>query len=629
MADDASVSWNKPSSIPVLQNDSASRGSLTLSAVGAPAHGSAKLLGNAIEYTPNAGYFGPDTLSYTAEGEGGVQASASVNIKVSADIKISGVVSDGPIANAQLSVTLGAQTVNTVAAADGSYSLTLKLDKPEDMISIVATGVGAQSKVKLQSLIGDAATLAKLANNQGEVSAAATSSLNVSHLSTASAMLAIQGNGKQMPKSQLELNSAVSSLHIEDQIEIATAIKLIVDKGVALPAGIADTLVFASNPVYSSQLYSFVEDQKITNNALFNETYGEVLRAISTDVRPVFAPTKTLSLVYLNGKTSETDGMAVDYQPDGNASVHTVYGSRPATWSLDAGRLNIKLSTPYLIDDFDSSTHDRTVFEVDAFSFVLVAGRADSGTVNIYRSGKITLLEGPNVGKVTVFDSGANGTFNKVMDRAKSTPLSAADFSVGSKWAGIESNLNLFDSGLIKETDIFEVTGSNSGRMLRGGLSVTWSFSIDTLTLAGGTKVVRFSRLIRDEKSGTEIWLMNDGEKINLKTVAKVEPNRRFVRDGSFYRQWQVNTNSALISSVFSDGKGIDNSQGPTIWVLDDQGVLTQTEQFNTDYPVKRVWYLLSVKENFYTVMEHRYILASGYSQWFVKVIKDVGPASK
>ncbi|MCX7218409.1 MAG: Ig-like domain-containing protein, partial [Burkholderiales bacterium] len=90
VADDASVSWNKPSNIVVLQNDSASRGSLTLSAVGAPAHGIAKLLGNAIEYTPNAGYFGPDTLSYTAQGEGGVQASSSVNIKVSADLKISG-----------------------------------------------------------------------------------------------------------------------------------------------------------------------------------------------------------------------------------------------------------------------------------------------------------------------------------------------------------------------------------------------------------------------------------------------------------------------------------------------------------------------------------------------------------
>ena len=47
-----------------------------------PAHGVASLVGDEVRYTPNAGYYGDDQLTFTARGPGGTSAPAVVAIKV-------------------------------------------------------------------------------------------------------------------------------------------------------------------------------------------------------------------------------------------------------------------------------------------------------------------------------------------------------------------------------------------------------------------------------------------------------------------------------------------------------------------------------------------------------------------
>ncbi len=69
--------------INVLANDSDPDGdTLTITAVSAPAHGTATITSGAISYTPAAGYSGADSFSYTiSDGRGGT-ASASVAVTV-------------------------------------------------------------------------------------------------------------------------------------------------------------------------------------------------------------------------------------------------------------------------------------------------------------------------------------------------------------------------------------------------------------------------------------------------------------------------------------------------------------------------------------------------------------------
>ncbi|WEK58923.1 MAG: Ig-like domain-containing protein [Candidatus Brevundimonas phytovorans] len=50
----------------------------------APAHGTATISGDIVTYRPNAGYFGPDSFTYTATGPGGTSAAATVSLTVAA-----------------------------------------------------------------------------------------------------------------------------------------------------------------------------------------------------------------------------------------------------------------------------------------------------------------------------------------------------------------------------------------------------------------------------------------------------------------------------------------------------------------------------------------------------------------
>ncbi|MGB6054080.1 MAG: putative Ig domain-containing protein, partial [Burkholderiaceae bacterium] len=78
--DSASTPANQAVTINVTANDS---GPITSTAiVTPPAHGSAKVEGLNVVYTPAANYFGSDSLTYAATGPGGTSAPATVTITV-------------------------------------------------------------------------------------------------------------------------------------------------------------------------------------------------------------------------------------------------------------------------------------------------------------------------------------------------------------------------------------------------------------------------------------------------------------------------------------------------------------------------------------------------------------------
>ena len=70
--------------VPVLANDAAVPGqTLTITAISVPAHGTAQLNPDGtITYTPTAGYFGPDTFTYTVTDPDGQTSTATVTARV-------------------------------------------------------------------------------------------------------------------------------------------------------------------------------------------------------------------------------------------------------------------------------------------------------------------------------------------------------------------------------------------------------------------------------------------------------------------------------------------------------------------------------------------------------------------
>ena len=81
--DTRTIAEDNSVTIPVLENDSDVEGdTLTISGVGAAAHGTAEIEGTGIKYTPNEDYNGTDSFTYTiSDGKDGT-ATAQVNITV-------------------------------------------------------------------------------------------------------------------------------------------------------------------------------------------------------------------------------------------------------------------------------------------------------------------------------------------------------------------------------------------------------------------------------------------------------------------------------------------------------------------------------------------------------------------
>jgi VCBS repeat-containing protein len=89
--DEAAVSEDEDVLIPALGNDTDEENdALSISAVGAPAHGSAVISGDSIRYTPSANYNGSDSFSYTVS-DGDKTGTGVVTVTV-------GGVADAPVA---------------------------------------------------------------------------------------------------------------------------------------------------------------------------------------------------------------------------------------------------------------------------------------------------------------------------------------------------------------------------------------------------------------------------------------------------------------------------------------------------------------------------------------------------
>ncbi|HCU51295.1 MAG TPA: hypothetical protein DGG94_16115, partial [Micromonosporaceae bacterium] len=80
--DAAATAENTPVTINVLTNDTDLDGDgLSLGTVGAASHGTAVANGSAVDYTPNAGYCGPDSFTYAAS-DGALTDTATVSVSV-------------------------------------------------------------------------------------------------------------------------------------------------------------------------------------------------------------------------------------------------------------------------------------------------------------------------------------------------------------------------------------------------------------------------------------------------------------------------------------------------------------------------------------------------------------------
>ena len=141
-------------------------------------------------------------LRVTVTDNDGSTASTEVTVEVTAvilSISLNGLVTDGPIENANVVASVGEQIFSTVADINGMYSVNISVDDSleNEVVSITATGAEAGSPVKLVSLLGSLGDLVEKAGEDAVLVKAEEFGVNVTNVSTAIWASMEEANGNQ------------------------------------------------------------------------------------------------------------------------------------------------------------------------------------------------------------------------------------------------------------------------------------------------------------------------------------------------------------------------------------------------------------------------------------------------
>jgi len=346
--DNFTVAWARSTSLQVLGNDSVSAGTATLTIPTEPVHGRTTVQGTAVQYTPDAGFYGEDQFSYRVE-LGSASSVAIVRVKVEAEIELSG--STMPIASASMEVTaqVGDQQFKTTTDATGAYKLSVKSSRAESFIALTARGSGAQSHWVLASQVADFGTLLAV-SSASQIGEASWPALRLDVLSTArQGLLQQQGS---LPTTGAALRDALARQEPRDLIDIATLLRHILVDGAALPDGTANTAELAGKP---SALAALQQQWRATGNGLSSIEFDITLNQIAS-ASPVPVATQGSRLAVLPPADEYADLLepVLDLRPDGSATGFVTgtgfsgkFASRVngATWSRDGNALTITFTS--------------------------------------------------------------------------------------------------------------------------------------------------------------------------------------------------------------------------------------------------------------------------------------------
>ncbi len=592
-ADSYALDWNAGMTFAVLDNDLSSGGNAQLSIVEAPKNGSVSVDGKALVYTPKPGFFGADSLRYrltvsAADFSSSAQSEAAVTLSVQASLTLAGVVSDGPIAGARVVASLGDQApVSVDADALGVYSLTLKTAQPDAFLTLTATGIGAQTQVVLSSLVGEVSGLASHAV-AGKLDSAAAPALRINHLSTAVAGLLSQASpdGKP-PGSDKALAELAQKVSVEEMLDAAALIKLVVDHGQALPTGVGNTLQLVGK---AGELAAFAAQQRKDNGPQFDLTRSALLddaQLQSTPPVPVLGSSKSITLLYARGLGgAAAPAFSFELRPDGGAEVVSDE-LRPATWARDGALVKLTLSEPGIVENFSQDIGPdgrQWLIQSVTTGYVLSdigAANATFATGTVKTEGHTLEHGGPKMGIKQSFEGFVSSL--RRYDPARLAAFKAEDFAVGTRWAGPYANhpgaLGVF---LFKQ-DVLTITGADTAQMDRGPVTGTWRLVEGALELSLSDCNYRYRRLGLGPL-GEERWLMEqrvDGKLLALREIMAVKAGAVELSAIALTRNWDNNINAAA---------GV---QGQFSWNLSADGMAAATSPtFPTSYD--RYWDLLS-----------------------------------
>lgn len=355
-ADQVAVAHDQSVLIDVLANDAMAGTNLRVQTVTPGRGGTTRLEGGLVRYTPKPGFVGTDRFRYIARSDSASPSVAVVTVEVtpaSQSLTLAGQVVDSPIPNATVSTSFGSATYTSAADGNGYYRLTLPANDANQMVTLRADGTSTiGAPVEFASTVGTTGRLVQLAGSDGTLDSTEHAQTSITHITSAQFVLLEEANGGQPIGTQADLQRLSGNVDLYQVTRRAAAIKLVVDGGEPLPAGVDSVLdLAASDAALDAFAASLAPGQ-------FAQAIAQV--ASTTAAAVAFAPGRIPSeyaLLFPSAPGTVRVGMLghgllqLDDVGAGNTSGTGAYLSgefrdNAISWSLSDGRLMITFATP-------------------------------------------------------------------------------------------------------------------------------------------------------------------------------------------------------------------------------------------------------------------------------------------
>lgn len=519
---------------------------------------------------------GTSAYTLTCTGSGG-SGNATANVVVTprpatTRLTLDGRVIDAPIANAAVLVSVGSQNFSGAADADGNYSIPVEIADADinSFVSITATGSGAQSSAHFISLLGSFSALRTAAGSDAVLNSAENFRVNITNLSTAEAALVAEANAGTAPTTDASLSAALMRVDQEQLVDIGTAIKLVVDNGVALPSGAADTLQLASSATLRND---FVEQQRGNNNAAFvaarDATLGDP--ALTTGATAATVPRTAYTFVAAASTEENLLGISVDR--DVNGFVFNTDGSGRFSnldlytdtlrWTIDStGSITVRFAQnpalTYSFTDLDANGQPVTVncrYEITALDI-----RPVSSISAAQRMRSTTSCSDPK------FDSSTDTLrILAFVIPAQLPPLVAADVAGKTYASRVFVQQGSDYNGVVYFDDFVTFNENGTGRTQLLGLTFAWLADPDgSIRAAFSNGVVTRYRLIRPLFGKTALVL----QQFDTADATYVYSFPAYPRDGS------LTFEPASVPGVY-----YQSGVGETDFVADGSGATNAAER--------------------------------------------------
>ncbi|MDK1314192.1 PKD domain-containing protein [Pseudoalteromonas ardens] len=362
-------------------------------------HNSSLQLSEADINTASPTYIIPDikqdvtiTFTVTVTDDKGATNSTSKEVLVKRkvhSVTLNGLVTDEPIANANVTISTGSVEARVTASGEGRYTATLIVDESEanNPVHILATGVGAQQSVEFVSVLNSVAILTEQAGEDGILDKEENFAVNITNVTTAEYALMTR-TGAPLT-TDAELDQALLNVDADEKITLASLIKIVVDNdGYALPEGVNSTL----DLVADEQTALVFEDE-------VNASDPNLIENTKKDIKED-ADLIDDSVTLLNGdfilqavKHYDARPYHISLNGSGLGSVSAINTVEIEGWAQENSTVSITLKEPLHIS-LKENHSDRSVF-ISSLELTILAENDVFRTVDVQEQGWTTTTENP------------------------------------------------------------------------------------------------------------------------------------------------------------------------------------------------------------------------------------------